>query len=386
MKTALRTGAASACALALLASAGAAQAELPSTIVWTAYQISSSGYGQAVAIGSALKNHMGVTLRVLPGKNDLSRLAPVREEKADFSANGIGTYMSQEGAFEFSKPSWGPQATRVLALNIGANCMVPMTPGDLDIKTPYDLKGKRVAIIKSAPGLNYNNYAYLRFGDLEWDDVERVEFPGSTAAVDSIINGMADVAFTSTVSGSPVKLEASNRGIQWPVLPHDDEEGWERMLAAAPYYVKHTCTEGVAVSEQNPLEGATYPYPILMAYADKDADIVYEMTKAMYEMYEHYKDGAPGSGGWALENQKHDWVVPVHEGAIRYYEEVGTWTPEYQAHTDGLIRRQEILKSAWDEYSAANEDKEEAAFVKGWQKARAEALEANGLAVVWPDW
>lgn len=377
---------ASAMALGALCAAGAARAELPSTIVWTAYQIGTSGYGQAVAVGSALKNQQGITLRVLPGKNDLSRLAPVREDKADFSANGIGTYMSQEGAFEFAHPAWGPQKTRLLAVNIGRNCMSVMVAGDLDIKTPYDLKGKRAAVIKAAPGLNYNLYAYLRFGDLEWSDVERVEFPSSTASTDSIINDMADVAFTSTVSGSPLKLEASSRGIKWPTLPHDDEAGWERMFDAAPYYVKHTCTEGVAIGEDKPLESATYPYPVLMAYAAKDPDMVYDMTKAMQDMFEFYKDAAPGSSGWALDNQRFDWVVPFHEGAVRYYKEIGAWTAEYQANTDKLVERQEILGAAWEDYLANNKDKEEEAFQKGWQTARVEVLKANGMPVVWPEW
>jgi len=377
---------ASGVALCMVATATAARAELPNTIVWTAYQINTAGYGQAVAVGSALKNNVGKTLRVLPGKNDLSRLAPVREGKADFSANGIGTYMSQEGAFEFAIPAWGPQKTRLLAINIGKNCMSVMIAGDLGVETPYDLKGRRAAIIKAAPGLNYNLYAYLRFGDLEWEDTQRIEFPSSAASTDSIVQGQADVAFTSTVSGSPLKLEASNRGITWPRLPHDDEAGWERMLAAAPYYVKHTCTEGVAIGEDKPLEGATYPYPVLMAYDDKDTDQVYAMTKTMQDLYEHYKDSAPGAGGWALENQQFEWVVPFHEGAIRYYQEVGVWTPEYQAHNDGLVERQDLLAAAWEEYSAAAQGKSEADFQKGWQSARVEALKAGGMPVVWPEW
>src|SRR5690606_9801137 len=60
-----------------IAAGPALSAELPKSIAWTAYDVGSAGYSQAVSIGSALKNKSGVTLRVLPGKNDVSRLAPL---------------------------------------------------------------------------------------------------------------------------------------------------------------------------------------------------------------------------------------------------------------------------------------------------------------------
>src|SRR5690606_39513403 len=37
--------------------------DLPSTLAWTAYDVGSSGYNQAVAIGSQMKSKKGITLR-----------------------------------------------------------------------------------------------------------------------------------------------------------------------------------------------------------------------------------------------------------------------------------------------------------------------------------
>ncbi|MBZ0146210.1 MAG: hypothetical protein K8F62_01540, partial [Pseudorhodoplanes sp.] len=84
---------------ALSCAAAHAQAvKLPETLTWTAYDVGSGGYNQAVAIGNALKNKYQVNLRVLPGKNDVSRNIPLRDGKAPFSANGVGgSYLAQEG-------------------------------------------------------------------------------------------------------------------------------------------------------------------------------------------------------------------------------------------------------------------------------------------------
>ena len=82
-----------ACASFILAPATLAQAndiELPRQLSWTAYGTGSAGYNQAVAIGAALQNATGTNLRVLPGKNDVSRTEPLRRGRVQFSATGAG--------------------------------------------------------------------------------------------------------------------------------------------------------------------------------------------------------------------------------------------------------------------------------------------------------
>src|SRR5690554_5676475 len=92
---------------------------LPATITLSAYDVGSSGYNQAVAIGNAFKQKYGsVNLRVLPGKNDVSRNMPLRAGKVDFSINGIGgSFLAQEGVFEFGDKQWGPQPVRIIMFN-----------------------------------------------------------------------------------------------------------------------------------------------------------------------------------------------------------------------------------------------------------------------------
>ncbi len=102
------------------AMAAETDAKLPDQLAWTAYDTGSAGYNQAVAIGSALQGALGTNLRVLPGKNDVSRNEPLRQGKVQFSANGVGgSFMAQEGVYEFGDKNWGPQPVRVLLANNG---------------------------------------------------------------------------------------------------------------------------------------------------------------------------------------------------------------------------------------------------------------------------
>jgi len=367
-------------ALALGLFAGPAlSAELPKSIAWTAYDVGSAGYSQAVSIGSALKNKSGVTLRVLPGKNDVSRMAPLREGKVHFSATGVGAMQAFEATDVFGTADWGPQKIMLLSMANADSCGAIASPGNAGIRTPADYKGKQLAWVKGAPALNWNIHAVLRFADLTWDDVNKVEFSGYGAAMDSVVTGETQGSFTVTTSGFATKIEASPHGVAYPVMAHSDEAGWKRLMEAAPYYYKAICKDGAGIEE--PFEGAAYPYPILTAYAAQDDDLTYAMTKAMFDHYPEYKDGAPGAYGWAMERQVFEWVLPFHPGAIRYYEEQGVWTPEIEAHNQMLLDRFQIIADAWEAHkSAAADSRQEGS---GWMKARVEALEAAGLNPIW---
>ncbi|MGB3556346.1 MAG: TAXI family TRAP transporter solute-binding subunit [Jannaschia sp.] len=360
--------------------ASAQDFELPGQLSWTAYDTGSAGYNQAVAIGAALQDAAGINLRVLPGKNDVSRTEPLRQGRVQFSATGVGgSFMAQEGAFEFGAENWGPQPVRVLmANNGGAINLAVGVAGDEGIETYADLAGKRVAYIVGAPALNVNMEAYLAYGGLSWDDVEIVEFGGFGASWTGLIEDQVDAAFAATNSGQAYEAAAGPRGLFWPPIDEADAEGLERMQTIAPFLAPNKASVGANIDGTDGYQGAGYPYPVLIATDETDADLVYNMTKAMVELFPEYDGNAPGIGGWAIDKQDMEWVAPYHEGAIRYFEEAGIWTPEAQAHNDSLLARQQALADAWAALvEEAPEDWEAA-----WAERRREALEAGGFDVV----
>ncbi|MGP1677749.1 MAG: hypothetical protein ACTS6J_11400, partial [Burkholderiales bacterium] len=121
--------------------AAAADAKLPATLAWSAYDVGSAGYNQSVGIGNALKQKYNVSLRVLPGKNDISRNLPLRSGQVQFSANGVGgAYMAQEGMYDFGAQEWGPQPVRGLMLNVSDQLLTILAAKDSGIKTIADCK------------------------------------------------------------------------------------------------------------------------------------------------------------------------------------------------------------------------------------------------------
>ena len=353
-------------------------------MVWTAYNLGTTGNSQAVAIGKMLKDHYGVSLRILPGKNDVSRLLPLIKGRVQFSANGVATFFASEGVFQFASPLWGPLPLRLVMASNGDSNQALAVAADLNVRSYADLKGKRVPVVRGAPSLNVGTEALLACGGLGWEDVERVEFPGYQAMWDGIINNHVDAAFANTVSGPTRRLEASPRGIFWPPAPHDDEACWSGIRRIGPYFLPHMDTRGAGISEATPHEGGTYPYPLLTGLESSDPAVVRALVLALHEHYADYKDADPGAIGWALERQLFQWVVPYHAGAVDAFRTLGVWKAADQAHNDHLLARQVVLARAWQDWrEMANSELEGEAFRDAWMEKRRAALESEGFDPIW---
>ena len=342
--------------------------ELPRTMAWSAYPTGTGGYSQAVALGNILQRTYGVNLRVIPGRNDVSRLATLRAGRVHFSAGGSEAVYAQEGILNFASKIWGPQPVRALLSNFSDSCSFTFaTAADANIFGVADLKGKRVTFVQGAPSLNNATAALLSYANLTWDDVTRVEVGGYNASIDAILNNRADAA------GG-----ASPRGLRFPALPHDDAEAIARVRQRLPWYVPHIAFEGPTLPAEG-LEVFTSAYPLLVGLDTSEEAMVYSTVKIMHRHYEEYKDSAPGAMGWTFARQKLEQAfLPFHEGAIRYFKESGEWTPAAAAQNAKNLHRQAILKQAWDAFvPAAPDDYRD--FEKAWLVARLTALEAAGL-------
>lgn len=358
--------------------------ELPGTLAMTAYGTGSAGYTQMVSIGNLLKNEYDTSVRILPGENDVSRMTPLRMGRVPLCACGIASYYGSEGVLLFADADWGPQPIRLISTSTASFGLGVAVAGDIGVETPADLRGKRVAYIRGDDALNVGTEAFLAFGGLTWDDVERVEFPGYGRAFEGIVADQVDAAFTMSVAPPAQQLAASPRGIVWPELDPANEEGWKRLQAVAPYFQPHEATSaaGEAYGKGSPWIGASYPYPILVGNENLDDKTASSLIRVLIEDHDKYKDAAPGNAGYALENQNMQWVIPYHDAVVEYYKDIGHWTEEMQAHQDKLIKRQEILQTTWKSFLDSNPPEDEDAFRKGWMQVRAEALEAEGLAPV----
>ena len=353
--------------------------DMPKTIAWSAYPTGTGGYSQAVALGNILQRQYSTNLRVIPGRNDVSRLATLRANRVHFSAGGSESVYAQEGILNFASRIWGPQPIRALLSNFSDSCSFSFaTATDANIRSVEDIKGKRVTFVQGAPSLNNATAALLSYANLTWDDVTPVEVGGYNASIDAVLNNRADVVGGACNSPPFLRIEASPRGLTFPALPHDDLEAVARVRARLPWYVPHIAYEGPTLPDEG-LQVFTSAYPLLVGLDTSDEVLVYSIVKIMHLHFDEYKNNAPGAGGWTMDRQKLEQAfLPYHEGAIRYFREIGVWTEAAEANNAANLERQRVLMQAWDAFfpSAPDGYRE---FETAWLGIRQRALEAAGM-------
>lgn len=366
-----------AAALACFALGGHAASDetLPSTMIWTAYNVGSAGYANASAIADAFGKKYGTRIRIQPSSTAIGRLQPLVSERADLGFLSTGTFFATEGIVDFAKRDWGPQNLRVVAGKVAAFGMP--TAADADIKTIADVKGKRLAYVAGNPSVNVKCDAVLAFAGVTRDDVNLIMFPTYTAAMSALKQDKADATCTLTTPSLMYELAESPRGIHWPEMPASDKKAWARVTRMAPYASPYTETVGAGVSEEHPVELMGYRYPQIVVRADQSDEQVYQIIKALDESFDIYKNVTAAMPRWDLNKAGHAPVgAPFHPGAIKYLKEKGIWNEQDQAWNDKRLKRLDALRAAWQETMQAHGDDSDAAFEKAWAAKRQQTLES----------
>ncbi len=374
----------SAVAFAGVAAADSHAPKLPRSMVWTAYDLGSSGYAEAAGIANAFQKQFKARVRIIPSGTSIGRLLPLTTGKATYGYLANEAFFAAEGTYDFAVPEWGPQDLRILTGRIATVGFA--VAGDIGVKEISDLKGKRVGFVKGNPSVNVKNDAYLAFGGLTRDDIQVVWFGSYGAMKTALIAGQLDAFGSVTTSANMREIEASPRGLTWPSFHADNKEGWKNVTDVVSFAAPAKETKGAALSEENPAWLVGYRYPMITTYARTSEDDAYQMMKALDVAFDAYKNTTASSFNWKVENAgRPPYDTPSHDGAIRYMKEKGWWRAEDQAWQDKRLARLNASIEAWDNAQADFADMRAAERAKGnkigndqwvdyWNKYRAEHL------------
>jgi TRAP transporter TAXI family solute receptor len=219
------------------------------------------------------------------------------------------------------------------------------------------MKGKKVAKTPGTPLTTKATLCFLAFGGLTEKDVEQVVVSGTSGAYDALIDGTLDGAYMPFEGASSYTLESSPRGLRWLEMDPNDAEGWARLQKLMPYgpYLSKT---GAGCSEDNPVQGAGYNMGFFL-FKDGNPDIAYEISKAIYEGYDYYKDMSADLVYWdeAMLLNYEKQIFPMHEGTVRFLKEIGKWTPDLENWQTWKVKQEEGRINAWPKFLKDTQDK-----------------------------
>lgn len=377
-------GAAFSAALALPSLA--ADLQFPESMVWSAYDLGSSGHAEATGIANALRKNYGTRVRIVPSGTSIGRMLPMVTGKVRYGFLGNEAFFSAEGTYDYASEQWGPQNVRIVLGRVASVALA--TAADANIKTIADMKGKRMGYVKANPSINVKNDAMLAFGGLTRADVQVSMFSSYGAMKTALLANQIDIFMSVPTSAVIREVEASPRGLYWPEFLPDNKAGWKAVTDVISFAGPAHEGRGAGLSEEKKRWMVGYRYPLMTVYEDKvSTDEVYNIVKAIDLSYDDFKTTTSSSFNWALEKSgRTPYDAPAHNGTIRYMKEKGLWRDEDQAWHDTRLARLNKLLEAWEVAQADFHDYRVAEREKGnkinakeewpavWEKARMKAL------------
>ncbi|AVI61268.1 TAXI family TRAP transporter solute-binding subunit [Halomonas sp. GFAJ-1] len=259
----------------------------------------------AEVTGASVEN-MGLIMR---GDADL---ALVLADTAYQAYTGTGDFESRQ-----------IENTRALA-SVYPNAVQLVTLADSDIHSIADLAGKRVSVGAPGSGTELNARAVLEANGVSYSDFtpQRLNF---NETADAIRDGDIDAGFWSVGPPTSSILNlAATRDIR--LIGLSDEEianAQEAEAVFAPYELAADMYDGMDEAVQ------TIGIPnVLVVNADMDEELAYQLTQLLFENTDELIAVHPAANDTTVEFTMNSTPVPLHPGAIRYFEEVGADIPD----------------------------------------------------------
>lgn len=188
-----------------------------------------------------------------------------------------------------------------------------------NITSIADLKGKRVSVGDVGSGCEFNARQILDAYGITFNDivVSNLSFGDSATAIkDDKIDAFFCVAGAPTTA--IVELATSNK----INLLEIDNEHAEKLINDYPFYTKFDVPGGsykdVNSTVQTVAVVATY-----IVSDDLDENLVYNMTKTLFEKAEQLAVAHPKGAELNPEYAVSGISIPIHPGALKYYKEIG---------------------------------------------------------------
>lgn len=237
--------------------------------------------------------------------------------ESGFSQSDVATW-AFNGTFAFQGKKVGD--LRMIA-NLYPESVHLVARKGQNIKSPADLKGKRVALDEPGSGTLINARMVLAAYGVQESDI-KAEYIKPNQAGDKLKDGALDAFFF--VGGAPAgaiaELASSGAGIELVPLTGPQADG---LRMANPYFAVDTIAAGTykdVGAVQTLAVGAQW-----VTSAKADTETVYQITKSLFSDATQKTLQAGHARGKFItkENAVKGVAIPFHPGAEKFYREVG---------------------------------------------------------------
>ena len=216
----------------------------------------------------------------------------------------------------------GPQQELRSVFSIYPESVTLVAADNSGIRTVSDLRGKRVNLGNVGSGNLQNARTVLEAFGLTEDDVS-AEYIKAAETPQLLQDERLD-AFFYTVGHPNGNIKEATSGNRPARLVPIEGPGIDTLVAQNPFYSKTVIPVALYPQSANTDDVPTFGVKAtLVTSSSMSDDIVYAVTKEVFENLDTFKGYHPAYGNITKESMFKGLSAPLHPGAVRYYEEAG---------------------------------------------------------------
>jgi uncharacterized protein len=286
-----------------------------------AFFVVGGALGEVLNAHSEGNNWQITSESTMGSQENISRL--VKGELNLAMSNAAITYFAVKGQGEWTAPQ-PVQAMMTLAPNIA----LFITTRDSGVTSIADLKGKRVVIGPAGAGFESFVAPILEAHGVGLSDLTALNAT-QAGAVDMLADGSAAAAFLGgAIPTASISQAAASQDIVF--IPFDDEAK-EVLIRDYAFFQAATIPGGTYRGQDADFNGLNVGSMHLITAAAQDEDLVYRLTKTLYENREEVTAKHPAGKSINPANVIRHTGTDFHPGAIRFYKEIGIWKDDAAA-------------------------------------------------------
>lgn len=186
-----------------------------------------------------------------------------------------------------------------------------------------DLKDKRVNIGNPGSGQLQNSIDALEAVGLNYEKDIKAEQVKASEAPGLLQDGRIDAFFYTVGHPSGAFKEATAGATKVRFVPIAGP-GIDTLIKEKPYYAKATVAVKNYPGASNDTDVETFGVKATFVTSAKvPDDVVYAITKEVFENFEDFKKLHPAYEVLTKENMLEGLSAPIHPGAMKYYKEAG---------------------------------------------------------------
>ncbi len=237
------------------------------------------------------------------------------ETQAALAQNNVAYWAyNGEGSFE------GTPITKIAGIaSLYPEAIQLVALAESGITSVADLKGKKVCVGEAGSGVYADVVNILAAYGMTVDDI-KADYLSFSEGSQKLKDKQIDAAFlTAGYPTSAVVDVATSRDIT--IVPMD-EATLDSLIAASPYYAKAVIPAGTYKGVDVDTVTAT-TMAMLICSTELEEDLVYTMTKAMWENQNVIAEAHEKGKVVTMETALDGMGIPLHPGAAKYYKEQG---------------------------------------------------------------